>query len=83
MLFLQKNEKIFKRWGLRPQTPVPPAAGGLAPPLRISGYAPVPHTGDRRFHATPSDVETRKKKEDSILRKFDSTKIQNVLQHER
>ena len=43
----------------------------------------IPHTGDRRFHATPSDIETRKKKEDSILRKFDSTKIQDVQQHER
>ena len=52
-LFLQKKCKIFERWGLRPQTPLPPAAGGFAskppslwrlgasPPLRISGYAPV------------------------------------------
>ena len=60
-LFLEKSFKIFERWGLRPQAPVPPAAGGLAPrpqltsggwglrpqtpqtapPLRISGYAPV------------------------------------------
>ena len=49
-LFLQKKCKIFERWGLRPHTPVPPAAGGFAPkppdpqnsppPLRISGYAP-------------------------------------------
>ena len=31
MLFLQKNEKIFERWELRPQTPVPPADGGFAP----------------------------------------------------
>ena len=36
-LFLKKCE-IFKRWGLRPQTPVPPAAEGLAPrPLVASG----------------------------------------------
>ena len=50
----------------------------------VSGWKRlIPHTGDRRFHATPSDVETRKKKEDSILRKFDSTKIQDVQQHER
>ena len=48
-LFLQKKCKIFERWGLRPQTPVPPAAGGFAPKppaygsppqLQISGYAP-------------------------------------------
>ena len=48
-LFLQKKCKIFKHWGLRPQTPVPPAARGSAPrppkqppppPLRISGYSP-------------------------------------------
>ena len=44
-LFLKKKCKIFKRWGLRPQTPVPPAAGGFAPrppkqppQLRISAY---------------------------------------------
>ena len=36
-LFLQKNAKNFERWGLRPQTPVPPAAGGFAPKLPASG----------------------------------------------
>ena len=44
-LFLEKNFKIFERWGLRPQTPVPPAAGGLAPkpqPLAAVGLAPRP-----------------------------------------
>ena len=30
-LFLQKHDKFFKRWGLRSQDPVPPAAGGFAP----------------------------------------------------
>ena len=30
-LFLQKYAKIFVCWGLRPQIPVPPAAGGFAP----------------------------------------------------
>ena len=47
-LFLKKKCKIFKRWGLRPQTPVPPAAGGFAPrppkqlpQLRISSYEPA------------------------------------------
>ena len=36
-LFLQKKCKIFERWGLRPQTPVPPAAGGFAPKPPASG----------------------------------------------
>ena len=49
-LFLQKKCKIFERWGLRLQTPLPSAVGGFAPnpqtpqtapSLRISGYAPV------------------------------------------
>ena len=30
-LFLHKNCKISERWGLRPQTPLPPAVGGVAP----------------------------------------------------
>ena len=30
-LFLQKKCQIFERWGLRPKTPVPLAAGGFAP----------------------------------------------------
>ena len=45
-LFLKKKCKIFERWGLCPQSPVPSAAGGSAPrppkqppQLRISGYA--------------------------------------------
>ena len=44
-LFLQKKCKIFERWGLRPQTPVPPAAGGLPPnpqPPAAGGEAPRP-----------------------------------------
>ena len=47
-LILKKKCRIFKRWGLRPQTPVPPAAGGFAPrlpkqppQLRISSYVPA------------------------------------------
>ena len=36
-LFLQKKCKIFERWGLRPQSPVPPAAGGFAPEPPASG----------------------------------------------
>ena len=31
--FLSKIDKIFERWGLRPQTPE------KAPPLQVSGYA--------------------------------------------
>ena len=30
-LFLHKNCKISARWGLRPQTPLPPAVGGVVP----------------------------------------------------
>ena len=45
-LFLKKKCKIFKRWELRPQTPVPPAAGALPPdpqkPLAAGGSAPRP-----------------------------------------
>ena len=45
-LFLKKKCKIFKRWGLRPQTPVPPASGALPPdpqkPLAAGGSAPRP-----------------------------------------
>ena len=55
-LFLQKKCKIFECWGLRPHTPVPPAAGGFVPkppkqppPLRVSGYAPAPNSGKIYF----------------------------------
>ena len=48
-LLLQKKCKIFERWGLRPHTPVPPAAGGFAPkppdphwPPAAGGSAPRP-----------------------------------------
>jgi len=36
--FCGKFLKIAKRWGLRPQTRLPPAAGGFAPraPLKIN-----------------------------------------------
>ena len=37
-LFLKKKCKIFKRWGLRPRTPMPTVAGGFAPrPPIVSG----------------------------------------------
>ena len=38
-LFLHKNCKISERWGLRPQTPLPPAVGGVAlkPPMASCG----------------------------------------------
>ena len=54
-LFLPKKYKMFERWELRPQFPVPPVVEGLAPtpqmppatagpctptPLQISCYAP-------------------------------------------
>ena len=44
-LFLQKKCRIFERWGLRPQTPVPPAAGALPPPASggLGASPPDPH----------------------------------------
>ena len=36
-LLLQKKCKICDRWELRPQTPVPPAAGDFAPRTPASG----------------------------------------------
>jgi len=49
-LFYLKIAKIAQRWGLRPQTPLLPAAGGFVPrpppkpltPLRNPGYATGP-----------------------------------------
>ena len=38
-LFLKKKCKVFKRWGHRPQTPVPPVAGGFAPRPPIASAA--------------------------------------------
>ena len=61
--FLQKKCKIFERWGLCPQTPVPPVAGDFAPRppafsgfpkalrIRIPGYAPA-RCGHCEFQAT-------------------------------
>ena len=44
-LFLQNKCKIFERLGLRPQTLVPPAAGGLAPkPPGSGGWGLRPQT---------------------------------------
>ena len=57
-LFLQKTCKIFERCGLRPQTSVPPAAGGFAPkPPASSGGRLRPQTpiGFRRLGAPPPD----------------------------
>ena len=57
-LFLQKKCKIFKRWGLRPLTPVPPAAGGFAPKPPASGgwgLRPQIPIGLRRLGAQPPD----------------------------
>ena len=52
-LFCKKN-KIFKRWGLRPQTPVPPAAGGFAPkPPASGGWGLRPQTPIGRRPQTP------------------------------
>ena len=44
-LFLQKKCKIFERWGLRPQTPMPSATGGFAPePPGSGGWGLCPQT---------------------------------------
>ena len=51
-LFLQKNAKFFKRWGLRPQTPVPQAAGSFA----LKPPAPI---GLRRLGSLPPDPQTQ------------------------
>ena len=59
-LFLQKKCKIFERWGLRPHTPVPPAAGGFAPkPPASGGWGLRPQTpiGLRRLGAPPPDPQ--------------------------
>ena len=59
-LFLQKKCKIFERWGLRPQAPVPPAAGGFAPQPTASGgwglrlQTPI---GIRRLGAPPPEPQ--------------------------
>ena len=61
-LFLQKKCKIFERWGLRPHTPVPPAAGGFAPkPPASGGWGLRPQTpiGLRRLGAPPPDPQTQ------------------------
>ena len=61
-LFLQKKCKIFERWGLRPHTPVPPAAGGFDPkPPASGGWGLRPQTpiGLRRLGAPPPDPQTQ------------------------
>ena len=55
-----KKRKIFERWGLCPQTPVPPAAGGFAPkPPASGGWGLRPQTpiGRRRLGAPPPDSQ--------------------------
>ena len=57
-----KKCKIFDRWGLRPQTTVPPAAGAFAPRPPASGcWWLRPHTpiGLRRLGSPPSDPRTQ------------------------
>ena len=52
-LYLEKNFKIFERWGLRPQTPVSPAAGGLAPGPQLTtsgGWGLRPQTPQTAPH---------------------------------
>ena len=59
-LFLQKKCRIFERWGLRPQTPVPPAAGALPQnPQSLAAWGLRPQTsiGFRRLRAPPPDPQ--------------------------
>ena len=60
-LFLQKKCKIFERWGLRPHTPVPPAAGGFAPkpqPPAAGGFAPRPPLASGGWGLRPQTPKT-------------------------
>ena len=52
MLFLQKKCKIFERWRLRPQIPVPPAAESFAPrpPFSSDGWGLRPQTPKTASH---------------------------------
>ena len=55
-----KKCKIFERWGLRPQTPVPPAAGGGTPKPPASGswgLRPQTPIGLRRLGTPPPDPQ--------------------------
>ena len=59
--YFAKKCKIFERWGLRPQSPVPPAAGGFAPRLPASsswGLSSQTPIGLRRLGALPPDPQT-------------------------
>ena len=52
--------QVFERWGLRPQIPVPPAAGGFAPkPPAFGSWRLCPQTpiGLRRLGAPPPDPQ--------------------------
>ena len=61
-LFWQKKCNIFERWGLHPQTPVPPAAGGFAP------YPQTPKTAPHcEFLATRLGVANLLNKKGRIL----------------
>ena len=60
-LFLQKKCKIFERWGLRPQAPVPPAAGGFAPEPPASGagsFASRPPLASGGWGLRPQNLKT-------------------------
>ena len=60
-LFLQKKCKVFERWELRPQTPVPPAAGGFAPNPQhpaAGGFAPRPPLASSGWGLRPQTSKT-------------------------
>ena len=59
--YFYKKGKIFERWGLRPQTPVPPADGGFAPKTPTSGgweYRPQTPIGLWRLRAPSPRPQT-------------------------
>ena len=59
--FFCKKRKIFERWELRPQTPLPPAAGGFATRTPASGgwgLRPQTPIGLQRLGALPPDPQS-------------------------
>ena len=77
-----KKRKIFERWGLRPQTPVPPAAGGLAPKPPASGswgLRPQTPIGRRRLGAPPPDPQTSPPHCEFLATRLSSAKLLSNL----
>ena len=86
-LFLQKKMQNFLALGLRPQTPVPPAAGGFSPkPPTSGGWGLRPQTpiGSRRLGAPPPDPQNSPPIANFWLRAWvqvGGSKVYCLLQH--